>query len=682
MPLRDGPSSKPTRTRRFLVFAPALALVLSAFAYLVYQAWAKPSIEFLIPSARGAWVVEPSGKLSGSMTLRRRFDLEDVPARARLKLKAMSRYSLTVNGRAVEPDSQSPPRNWKRFRSYDIAPELRPGKNTIAIEVLNPDGPPALLAAGLLASGRGGKIRLDTGRDWEIRLDPDRRWVDLGSITKPARTSAENGGFFRSAPGRALLLLLLTGQGLIFLLGLSPLRSALRRRLCPAKTPAPADASPSAGSPALYGRRLGSWPFLAVAAVALVVNLHNTLTFPPQESAFDGVGHVEYIWDMAYQWRAPLATDGWQMYQPPFYYFVSALVYRLFGGGRAEPGSLRAVQVSTMASGLALLLVAYLLLRRLFKDKPALQLLGFSIVAFMPMSLYLNPVISNEVFAGALMALALYLLTGAKSRLSLNPGRAALLGVVVGLALLSKVSALFIFLTIGAVLAGRALDAPSDRKPALRALAVFVLVAAGLSGWYYFRNLRVFGDPLVGNWDKRSGFEFEQAPGYRTLGFYTRFGSVLADGAEGSLNASFWDGNYASMWMDPHENFVKLASPRVRVLGRLILCLAFLPSLAILLGFLRALRSALRAKPDDPAFALVLLSLLWLIAGFSFTMEVPFFSTVKAFFFISLLPALAAFAAKGFEAMAAGLGRFRWLLYANLAALYALVLNLFWFRGH
>ena len=56
---------------------------------------------------------------------------------------------------------------------------------------------------------------------------------------------------------------------------------------------------------------------------------------------------------------------------------------------------------------------------------------------------------------------------------------------------------------------------------------------------------------------------------------------------------------------------------------------------------------------------------------------VPFYSTVSAFFCLSLVSAIAVFAGLGLEGLAWQLGRLRILLYANLIGLYASILYLF-----
>ena len=133
--------------------------------------------------------------------------------------------------------------------------------------------------------------------------------------------------------------------------------------------------------------------------------------------------------------------------------------------------------------------------------------------------------------------------------------------------------------------------------------------------------------------------------------------------------------------MDTHGSFLKLGDEKTNLYGGIIIYLALLPSVAILLGFYQSLRSALRSAGCNPDLALVMASVLTVVSLISFTMEVPFFSTIKAFFFLSLLPAIAVFAGKGLYTMSRNLGKFRFILYANLVVLYIFIVNSFWYRG-
>src|SRR5262245_26369033 len=66
---------------------------------------------------------------------RRRFDIDGVPASAPLRVTADSRYALYVNGAEVgRGPVRSQPRRM-RYDSYDIAPLLRDGENTLVVLV-------------------------------------------------------------------------------------------------------------------------------------------------------------------------------------------------------------------------------------------------------------------------------------------------------------------------------------------------------------------------------------------------------------------------------------------------------------------------------------------------------------------------------------------------------------------
>ena len=108
--------------------------------------------------------------------------------------------------------------------------------------------------------------------------------------------------------------------------------------------------------------------------------------------------------------------------------------------------------------------------------------------------------------------------------------------------------------------------------------------------------------------------------------------------------------------------------------------LAVVPTVALLIGFCQSVRDALDPPYPNPSLALVLLTALTLTAALYYTLQQPFYSSIKAFFFLSLITPFAVFAARGLRAMALNLGRFRPLLYAHLGLLYALIAATFWYR--
>ena len=641
------------------------------FGFLFYQAWYSPEIEFLIPSLKGDWILHSADKISGVVEFRRRFQLGDVPSECKIRVRAMLQFSIAVNGRTVEEDSQRGQHNWKFARKYDIAPMLQKDDNAIVVRVSNPEGPPALLVEGSTLRSPEGKIKLSSDTDWEAASDPDfDQWVSVVPTFKDENRLGEKKGPIQKSPGCPAYVVAFGAYLLLILLAIKPWRLFYKP-----------DSDLPQGETHTNRRFLWLIPFLVIIAIILVINIHNTVTYSYKRSGFDWGGHVEYIRYMASEWRTPIATEGWEMFQPPFYYFLSAIIYSLFGGLAAEPGSLKAVQIMGALSGVANACFAWLVLRKLFRKNYLIQLLGFSVVAFLPMCFYMNPLISNEIFSGSIISLCIYLLIRYGFQKQVKIQHALILGIAVGLALLSKYTAAFVFLTAAMVLTIRVLVNPSNRKREAMALAIFLIVVFALSGWLYIRNLVKFHDPFIGNWDEVSGYHYEQHHGYRTLGFYMKFGSVFFHKPERSRWASFWDGKYGSTWMDTHGSFLNLGDEQTNLYGSIIIYLALLPSVSILLGFCQSLRSVLKSARCNYSLALVMVCTLTLVSLISFTMEVPFFSTIKAFFYVSLLPCIAVFAGKGLYTMSRNLGRFRYILYANLVILYLLIVRLFWYSG-
>jgi len=640
--------------------------------FLFYQAWYSPKIEFLAPSLRGDWILHSADKISGKVEFRKRFQLEDIPSKCKIRVRAMRQFSLLVNGQIVEENSQRDEHNWKSPSKYDIASILQKGDNAIVIRVSNSEGPPALLVEGPTLKAPAGRIKLSSDTDWEAAPDPNfDKWVSVVTTLKDEARLGEKRGPVQKSPRYPIYLIIFVIYIIFILLAIKPWRFLLK----------PDSASDSQAPASRLSSFLSLTPFLAIIIIMLAINIHNVATYPHTRSGFDWSGHVGYIRYIVSKWRTPIATEGWEMFQPPLYYFLSAIVYSLFGGVAAEPGSLKAVQVMGMLSGVANACFAWFVLRKLFRKNRLIQLLGFSFAAFLPMCFYMNPLISNEIFSGSIISLAIYWLIRYGFEKQIEIKHALIMGTAIGLAMLSKYTAAFVFLTATTVLTIRVLTNSSTRKRELIILAVFLAVVFAMSGWLYIRNLITFHDPFIGNWDKESGYHYEQHHGYRTLGFYLKFGSVFLHKPERSRWSSFWDGKYGSMWMDTHGSFLKTDNERANLYGSIIIYLALLPSVSILLGFYQSLRSAIKSARCNYNLALVMVSSLTIISLLSFTMEVPFFSTIKAFFFLSLLPAIAVFAGRGLYTMSRNLGKFRFILYANLVILYLLVINLFWYRG-
>lgn len=648
-----------TRHKTIILFGACL-IWLGAF-YL--QTWHNPRIPFLVPSGDADWILHPEhkdlklhlGTFSDEVIFRRRFALSRLPEKAEARLRAMTESKLWINGQALTADRGRGDRNWKRLERLTIRPYLRIGENTITVRVSNPTGVAALVFTASLDD-----VELRSGTSWQVSKKGRAGWASAAVAGTPAKP-----------PSMAMIVLLVV-FGLYLLAAATP--RSVKERLGMAGLFA-------SGEVPNHARTLS--PQILIAAIFGGLGglaFYNALNYPPLRG-FDAKEHVEYIRYIALNWRFPLASEGWVMHHPPLFHTLAAVLYGLLTRDRAALWSpaLRAVQLISAVSCVGSVVIAYLSLRRLYPGDDTMRLQGVGVAAFLPMNLYMMGMITNETFSAFTIALALYMLFKVGFDKGFSARHACILGLFNGLAMLAKFSGLFIVLTTGTILLMRLWKEPFERRRWLGYLVAFILSTVSICGWFYLRNTLEYGKPFVFNWDPITGQHFIHKPGYRTLDFYLRFGSAFAiEDLRDTRLISFSDGMYASLWADAHGRFVRTAAQWR--LSRMILLLAALPTVALLLGFWRSVREALDPPYPNPSLALVLLTVLTFTGLVHHTLTLPFYSSIKAFFGLSLITPLALFAARGLRAMADNLGRFRPLLYAHLGLLYALIAMTFWYR--
>ena len=113
-----------------------------------------PEVEFLWPGRHGDWVVPPGKKVvcmrqgppSWPHVFRRRLRFRVPPQQCRIRITAMRRHRLSVNGVQVAP--LGPQSTWKMPSAYNLGPFLQPGENRVEVRVWNAAGPPALCVEG------------------------------------------------------------------------------------------------------------------------------------------------------------------------------------------------------------------------------------------------------------------------------------------------------------------------------------------------------------------------------------------------------------------------------------------------------------------------------------------------------------------------------------------------------
>lgn len=646
---------------------PALALVVASLGLALGGLWWScrydPRVPFLPSPPRGQWILfpkPPDTRRHAATVLvsqfQHSFTISSPPTQALLSVQALRNGVIEINGQSIR-DLDLNTKNWKRIKTVDVRQLLRLGSNVLSATVSNALGPPALCCFLDL-----GNTAIESGPDWQVSL-AGAGWQKAGTAANTPAIRPGNPLFGAESIGQSL------GRVWPWLLALSSLPLVLLycshwlQRNRPTKP---------------WSRFVRSPPgVLAGIALGWVVLFWNNLPQQAPLFGFDRDGHLEYI-DFILQGRGwPLADQGWQMYQPPLFYALSAAVISPFAGNAWSDSVILGLRALCALVGLVHLGLVYLCLRELFPKQPSAQNVGLVLAAFLPANLYLSHHITNEGLAALFVTVALYFCLRAsragKFSIALHFG----VGIALGLALLSKFSALLaVPLILGAlawqtVSRSRAVQAKGPPAPtgakiknigtprvplAVRvrdlgpALAIVLFSMLAVCGWHYGKVWQRFGTPLIGNWDSGLPFAWWQEPGYHTGAWLMRGGAALNRPLFSSTQ-SLADGVYSSLWGDG------LCSGSARMDFRPpwnydVMNAAYLialPMVAVLaLGALLALVRFVRAPSPD--WFLVIGLLFAFAAGIIYmALRVPSYAQVKAFYGLpSLLPlcALAALASE------------------------------------
>lgn len=174
-----------------------------------------------------------------------------------------------------------------------------------------------------------------------------------------------------------------------------------------------------------------------------------------------------------------LTYEDWQ---PPLYYLLQAPVYRLTGG------SLLAMRLASVFLGAGVVLLAYLIARRVFNGQVWLALAAAVFIAFLPQHLAILGSVNNDTLAELVIAAALFLLVIPWPD-EPPPGRALGLGLLIGAAFLTKGTAYLLAPVAGIFMLARYWQ---RWRPMVRALALVFAPALLLGGLWWARNTVVY----------------------------------------------------------------------------------------------------------------------------------------------------------------------------------------------
>lgn len=341
----------------------------------------------------------------------------------------------------------------------------------------------------------------------------------------------------------------------------------------------------------------------------LLLQLHNLVVYPPTQG-FDARAHIEYLTYLQQNHQLPRPDAGWELHQPPLYYLIGFVL-----------PALKAVQALGLVSWFLIGGAVWWLLA---DEDLTLRSGVVLIVLAQPVLLYQTPAISNELWFAAIASwtLVFYLKNWRD-----HPSRknSLLLGILLGLSLLSKATGLALALALSL----DQLYLVIKNKKILPFVLISVISYCLVSGWFYLRNLYWFGKPWVSAADFVPLENYAQPITPRTLSYVFSIRPLLEGQLFYSQNQSLLMGTYLSWFFDGHA--VMLPVQTFSKIGWIMVFISVPVFLLILIGLITHVRAWY-----DQTVLLVYPAILWLLYGWYNTL-LPIPSTVKGVFLASLI---------------------------------------------
>lgn len=400
-------------------------------------------------------------------------------------------------------------------------------------------------------------------------------------------------------------------------------------------------------------------------SAAIGVRAWNAI-FGPLFYGYDAWAHIAYVFFIDLYHALPYADQGWSYFHPPLHYLLGWIVMQ-FGDPRVLLIGLACIG---SAASLGVAALGAYVVRMAFPARDGLALLGFTALAFLPVHLYTSPMPGNEMtaaFFGA-AAIAAHLRSDARQSLGTERGIRddALTGLLCGLALLSKVTALipclaiFAWTTLHWLRAG---DLSANIPQLARRAVVIVVPLLLVAGPWYGRNFVEFGSPILTSEATTDVMrvQSEQFPGERGVLDFVQISPKLFKNSMHDaphMVHSVWASTYLNIWFDTYrEGQLPLPKPPTwnDLVHRLTIffgVLGLLPTWIALLGAGVAMRRVLRDRDAVIPLAMLVLSAGSIAAFILFTIRIPTWAALKASYLLNLSLPFAYFLALGAATLA------------------------------
>jgi hypothetical protein len=618
-----------------LQIAGIVLALLGALGVLLATAFSR-EVPFLVPAGRAQWIQAPcpversayffDRRRIPAAIFQRHFTIDEIPPDALLRLQAWRKVKISLNGKELRPPTVTTDLPG-RIVEVPLAGKLVRGRNSLRIRVVNPGGPP-LLAAEL--AGLSPPVATDP--EWTVLLaDRSSRNAVIADDTRAPPPSPEVATPLEGLCRQKIPLLC------FFLVG-GFACWAWRRR-----------------SRKGTGRKTLLAVPLCVSGVWLALFIHIQQRVPIGIGP-DAVWHKEYVQLIVQHGALPAPVESWLTYHPPLFYVLEALLLGLVSpepGGIGEGLLLRTIP---FLSCLGILWVTWQLARLVFGGRSRKILYAVYFAAVAPINWLMAAYLSNEALHSFLANLAILLTVWFLAGKGVRPLQILALSLVLGLAILTKVTSLLLLPVIAlALVLSIALGAARPLRQAAGYTALLIGGVALVAGWFFVRNWRLYDRWLLWNYDLPGGRGFWQQPGFHTTDYFLGFGAALREPFAAFFH-SFGDGVYSTFWGDGFTGGIGQIAEWAKLWNTDAMTAVYLLALPLtvllIVGWVLLLRAAFREGDLKPRLIFTLLALAIFCVGFAIlqhSLAVPYYSVVKANFGMAVFAALAMAAAAGVD---------------------------------
>lgn len=226
----------------------------------------------------------------------------------------------------------------------------------------------------------------------------------------------------------------------------------------------------------------------------------------------DEPSHFATVMQYADHWgRLPILGHPGVSYEAqngPVYYLLAAALLVPLRAVLGLHGAFYALRALLLSLGIVEVWLAWAVVRRMAPRAPWMALASAGVIGLDPQMLSIEASIQNDALTIALVLLVTYLTVRWVEDRPASMSQPALLGALTGLAVLTKITALFLVATIPCYLLYLAAKRRFRWSQALRQSSVFGTGCVAVAGWWFVRNLHQYHDLTGGRALHAMGLSF------------------------------------------------------------------------------------------------------------------------------------------------------------------------------